>query len=271
MALVNAETGELLDSAAAERRAERIRLRLDAIADNYQAVLPMIREAIEKRDDLALGYRSVGEYVSDRFGGALNNLGIEVRREVVRELTEAGMSSRAIAPVVGVSDRQVRYDAEQVGSVSHLETPRQVEPGDDDVVGIDGKSYRPRKNPMPNNLTRLPSDVRVQQITELADKGATSEQIAKSINLSEQQVRHLAKRHDVTITADAIRGKRHRIDQDRVLDNVTEALEVAAISLRDLDPQLLDREKTVERIDSLTESLKAIRKAVTKISQGVAP
>ena len=37
------------DHAAAERRAERIRLRLDSIADNYGAVMPMIREAIEKR------------------------------------------------------------------------------------------------------------------------------------------------------------------------------------------------------------------------------
>lgn len=99
-----------LDRAAAERRAERIRLRLDAIADNYATVMPMIREAIEKRDDLALGYRSPGEYVADRFGGALQRLGVEVRREVVRELTEAGMSTRAIAPVVGVSHEQVRTD-----------------------------------------------------------------------------------------------------------------------------------------------------------------
>lgn len=112
MTVVDTVTGEVvdLDPTAAERRAERIRLRLDSIAENYAAVLPAIREAIEKRDDLALGYRSVSEYVADRFGGALTNLGLDVRREVVRELTQAGMSSRAIAPVVGVSDRQVRRD-----------------------------------------------------------------------------------------------------------------------------------------------------------------
>lgn len=98
------------DAAAAERRAERIRLRLDAIADNYTAVLPMIRQAIEMRDDVALGYRSVGDYVADRFGAALDSLGVDVRLAVVRELAEAGLSSRAIAPVVGVTDRQVRRD-----------------------------------------------------------------------------------------------------------------------------------------------------------------
>lgn len=118
MTLVNTQTGEVIefDRAAAERRAERIRLRLDSIADSYTAVMPMIREAIEKRDDVALGYRSVSEYVSDRFGGALTRLGVEVRREVVRELTEAGMSSRSIAPIVGVSDRMVRKDQSTGGN-----------------------------------------------------------------------------------------------------------------------------------------------------------
>lgn len=105
-------TGEIVefDRAAAERRAERITLRLDAIADNYRAVLPMIREAIEKRDDLALGYRSPGEYVSDRFGQSLAGLGIEVRRAVVGELTEAGLSTRAIAKVVKVHHATVASD-----------------------------------------------------------------------------------------------------------------------------------------------------------------
>ena len=112
-----------LDRAAAERRAERISLRLDAIADNYTAVMPMIRESIAKRDDIALGYRSVSEYVADRFGGALSRLGVDVRREVVRELTTAGMSTRAIAPVVGVSKDTVHRDA--LSSGVSFETPGQ--------------------------------------------------------------------------------------------------------------------------------------------------
>lgn len=127
MTLVNHDTGELvepLSRADAERLTTRIRLRLDAIADNYVAVMPLIREAIERRAWDALGYSGVSAYVSECFGDALAHLGVEVRREVVRELTEAGMSTRAIAPVVGVSDRQVRYDVQKVGSPSHLpQTP----------------------------------------------------------------------------------------------------------------------------------------------------
>ena len=117
MTVVNTETGEVidLDRSAAERRAERIRLRLDTIADNYAAVMPMIRDSIAQRDDLALGYASVGAYVADRFGGSLQRLGVEVRRAVVGELTAAGMSSRAIAPVVGVSHATVQTDVRSGG------------------------------------------------------------------------------------------------------------------------------------------------------------
>lgn len=123
------------DAAAAERRAERIRLRLDAIADNYTAVLPMIRQAIELHDDVALGYRSVSDYVADRFGGALTNLGIEVRREVVRELTEAGMSLRTIADTLDVSHMAVKRDlAAGVTSV----TPA---PAIDPLTGEVGPDY----------------------------------------------------------------------------------------------------------------------------------
>lgn len=125
------------DAAAAERRAERIRLRLDAIADNYTAVLPMIRQAIEMRDDVALGYRSVGDYVADRFGGALTNLGIEVRRAVVGELTAAGMSLRTIADTVGVSKSQVATDR-QVSSAGHLSAPA---PAIDPETGEVGPDY----------------------------------------------------------------------------------------------------------------------------------
>lgn len=172
MSLVNTETGEIVefDRAAAERRAERITLRLDAIADNYRAVLPMIREAIEKRDDLALGYRSPGEYVADRFGQSLAGLGIEVRRAVVGELMQAGLSTRAIARVVGASRMAVQRDRDAgvttvtpdpepiptpegevaPGSASEL-PPVELATPHPPVTGIDGKTYShtPRATPRP--------------------------------------------------------------------------------------------------------------------------
>jgi hypothetical protein len=46
----------------------------------------------------------------DRFGEALARLGIDPRREVVKELTELGLSTRAIAPIVGVDQSTVVRD-----------------------------------------------------------------------------------------------------------------------------------------------------------------
>jgi hypothetical protein len=105
--------------------------------------MPMIREAIELRDDLALGYRSPGDYIRDRFGSALSKLGLDLRREVVRELTDAGLSTRAIAPVVGVSHMTVSRDRERVTPVTREPAPERRP-----VVGVDGKTY-PRPEPSP--------------------------------------------------------------------------------------------------------------------------
>lgn len=133
MSLLNVETGELVEPLTrvdAERLTTRIRLRLDTIADNYAAVMPLIREAIERRAYDALGYTGVSQYVSECFGDALSQLGVEVRREVVRELTEAGMSTRAIAPVVGVNNATVHRDLSRVAPATPVRTPEPVAEGE---------------------------------------------------------------------------------------------------------------------------------------------
>jgi hypothetical protein len=179
MTLVHPETGELVEpltETEAERLTTRIALKLDAMADTYAGVMPLITEAIDRQAYAALGYNSVSSYISDRFGGSLAKLGLDVRREVVRELSDAGMSSRAIAPVVGTTDRQVRRDI-QVGHASHLTqtsepatagegaagseqtpggevvpappeadatTPSRTATPRPPVVGLDGKTYTPK-------------------------------------------------------------------------------------------------------------------------------
>lgn len=120
------ETGEIVEAMTAEEASSittRITVKLDAIADNYESVMPLIREAITRQAHTALGYRSAGEYAADRFGDALSRLGIDTRRAVVKELTEAGLSTRAIAPIVGVSHETVRSDA-QSGVKSLTPAPR---------------------------------------------------------------------------------------------------------------------------------------------------
>lgn len=114
-----------LTEAEAERLTRQISARLVTIAENYEAVMPMIREAIERKAYLALGYKGVSDYIMARFSETLGRLGVEVRREVVRELTQAGMSTRAIAPVVGVSHETVRQDQATVKELT-VERPQTV-------------------------------------------------------------------------------------------------------------------------------------------------
>lgn len=110
MTVINYETGEMLDANAAAARAERICDHLDSTAEKLELAMTEMRAAIRDRDDIALDYRSPGDYLSERFGGRLARLGVDLRREVVKELTEAGLSTRAIAPVVGVSNKTVHSD-----------------------------------------------------------------------------------------------------------------------------------------------------------------
>jgi transposase-like protein len=109
----------------ARRWAERARLDLEAAADRGESGLSKIRTAITERHDEALGYRSLGDYLRTEYADALGNVcrvfGVEFRRQVVAELTEAGLSTRAIAPVVGVSKSQVATDV-QVSSSGHVDT-----------------------------------------------------------------------------------------------------------------------------------------------------
>lgn len=94
----------------AERLATRIGLRLESMADSWAGALPLIREAIDREAFRALGYRSHGDFIADRFGNALSKLGMDLRREVTRELSDAGLSTRAIASATGVSHVQVAKD-----------------------------------------------------------------------------------------------------------------------------------------------------------------
>ena len=128
---VNYATGEITDDLTrneAERLSIRISARLDTMADNYVAVMPMIREALTRQAHVALGYRSPGDYARERFGDALSKLDPAMRREVVQELTEAGMSTRAIAPVVGASFNTVARDARV--SPDTPQTPESVHGGE---------------------------------------------------------------------------------------------------------------------------------------------
>lgn len=129
---------------AAERRAERIRTVATTLVEAREKLGRLLSEAQSEKDYEALGYRSWTDYVSALFSDTpLMRLSREERRELVSELADEGMSTRAIAPIVGASPRTVAYDLDSpVQDCTPDAEPRQI-------TGRDGKTYtRPAPEPV---------------------------------------------------------------------------------------------------------------------------
>lgn len=151
-----------LDGPAARRLTDRIELRLGTIADNTEAVLPMIREAREGQADEALGYVSWTAYVAEEFRKSLPRLSKHDRQPIVAELSASGMSRAAIATAMSTSERTIQRDFREQGETpclplspdpaSHPDLPDFYDRPIDDVplppiTGLDGKTYRRRPTP----------------------------------------------------------------------------------------------------------------------------
>lgn len=139
-----------LTEAAAKRLTESIRLVLGAMLDQRDRVIASVIEARDGRADEALGYRSWTEYVTAEFAGLLPRLNREDRQELVGELADAGMPTRAIGPIVGASQSTIVTD---LGSREQKRSPERK------VTGRDGKKYpvlpkgepgKQRRRPLPD-------------------------------------------------------------------------------------------------------------------------
>jgi hypothetical protein len=161
MTIVNTATGEIteaLTEADAKRLTERIRLIAENVAEQMDKLAGLIDQARVGSAWLALGYRSWTAYVAAEFANVLPRLDREPRQEFTRELAARGMSTRAIAPVVGVDNATVHRDLTRVASATPetpqggvvrtpavpdatteapTATPRPA------VIGLDGKTYTP--------------------------------------------------------------------------------------------------------------------------------
>jgi hypothetical protein len=143
----------------ARRRADRIRLLVVAMANQRDKVLDLITEASELHDWRTLGYSTWKDYVNTEFGEALHRLCREDRRETVLLLSRTGLSTRAIAPIVGVGKSTIDRDLsgvpdgtpdddqldEAIAAIKKITSTN--------VLGIDGKSYT-RPAPAPPRARR---------------------------------------------------------------------------------------------------------------------
>ena len=143
----------------ARKITERLRLQATNFAEAREKVLATLHDAQEGGAAELLGYASWTAYVSDVFGDAPLRLEREQRQELVAELAAQGMSTRAIAPIVGVTPMQVSRDV-QAGVTNVTPDPQVVihvnaDPGEvvDEprvVTGLDGKQYTQPETRKPN-------------------------------------------------------------------------------------------------------------------------
>lgn len=201
MSLHVIETGEVVEEMTrveAERITARIADKLDSIADNLEQVIPLIGEALTRDAWRALGYSSATAYVSDRFANAFQRLPLEVRRPVVAVLSGAGMSTRQIAPVMGIAQQTVSDD--QRSQVTGDRSPAPIEdalhvpdlPRSEKIIGSDGKQYtrpepvepsKPKRRPITDQASDAGWEIRkatekLQRIFEDDRLGRNKEEVA---------------------------------------------------------------------------------------------
>lgn len=144
MSALDTTTGELVEpmsADAARRLTERIRIAAANFAEAKAKVLALVDEAKAGQAHVSLGYASWTAYLSDVLSDEPLRLARDERRELVTRLADEGMSTRAIAPIVGASQRTV---ADDIRSGEQSCSPTEPVP----VTGLDGKTYptpEPRK------------------------------------------------------------------------------------------------------------------------------
>ncbi len=155
------------------------------------------------------------------------------RRARVSDLYSSGVPVREIAAAVGISVSAVFVALDALG------TPRRGS-------GVRGQGG-------------LSAD-RYERVRELAAEGHTSAQIAAEVGMTEASLRESCRRRGIRIPADAVLGRSHKHDPNRIVRETVHALEGAVVGLRLIDLDGLDRSEIGHWTASLTDSIRALNR-----------
>lgn len=114
----------------ARRITERIRLTAFTARESLEKLQALVAEAQEGQAHLALGYASWTAYLADVLGDEPLRLPRDQRQQLVGYLAGEGMSTRAIAPIVGADQATVVRDLRR-GDANASPAPRATEAGRD--------------------------------------------------------------------------------------------------------------------------------------------
>lgn len=112
----------LLSAGEAQRLTQRIKLIASSVRDNMFKLQALVDEAKRSNAWNVLGYESWTAYLSDTLASEPMRLGRVERQELVAYLSGEGMSTRAIAPIVGVDNKTVHNDLKRAAHVE-ISTP----------------------------------------------------------------------------------------------------------------------------------------------------
>lgn len=167
---MNIALAQTMTEAEASKLTERIRLTAHNYAESRQKLQELVSEAKDGNAHVALGYASWTAYLADVLGEEPMRLARGERQEMVQMLSAEGMSTRAIAPIVGADRKTVIKDVRQVvhsgppdpnthEGVGSTDTLYAESTSPTHVVGMDGKRYA-RPEPRPERRPGLPDQFR---------------------------------------------------------------------------------------------------------------
>lgn len=116
----------LLSAGDAQRLTQRIKLVASSVRDGLYKLRNLVDEARRSNAWQVLGFRSWTEYLADTLGSEPMRLARAERQELVAYLAGEGMSTRAIAPIVGVDQKTVSNDLRREENSSPVEQPVSV-------------------------------------------------------------------------------------------------------------------------------------------------
>lgn len=108
-------------------------------------------------------------------------------------------------------------------------------------------------------------DQRARKITELAQQGYSTRQIAPLVGITEESVTNIIRDYGIDVPADRVVKKTRRINPAEVIENVIGTIDAATFSLGHIAPGAVQG----EQIDSLIQSINALRKAANKIKESL--
>lgn len=130
---------QVMDEREARRVTERIRIAAHNYSEARTKLMERVQEAKDGNAHIALDYASWQAYLAEVLGEEPMRLARDERQDMVKMLANEGMSTRAIAPIVGANFATVSRDLQATVAFATVDEPRVSH-------GLDGKTrtHQPR-------------------------------------------------------------------------------------------------------------------------------